>query len=99
MIRDDDHSIQRLGPPSILYSTIVIDDRFQYSIRDMLAFMLSMTCFVAMARHVGLISILMLPGFLIAPSVLMSQANSRRTKLWYTFLLLIVALLLFHSTK
>jgi hypothetical protein len=72
------------------------DNTFRYSIWDLLVFTSALSCFAAVARWIGLFSVLLVPGFLIAPSVLAHPRNTPLVKIWFAGVLFFLTLALYR---
>ncbi len=69
----------------------------QFTIWDLLVWMTVCSCFFSTARLAGIIAVVLLPAFLIAPSVLAHPRNSPRVKLWFIVIGLIMSLALLRA--
>ena len=73
------------------------DRPFQFTIWDLLVWMTVCSCFCSTARLIGIIAVVVLPAFLIAPAVLSHPRNSPRVKLWFIVIGLLISLAFFRA--
>ena len=73
------------------------NEPFWFRIWDVFVFTAFIACFATTWRLVGVAAIALLPGFLIAPAVLVNRENSVEVKVGFCVAILVLTILFFVS--